>query len=633
MRLFLSVSIGLLAACAAACSSNPPGSTFDVHDRAPGERAPRTAACDDMDPTSCLLPWPSSVFTALDSKSPTGVRLAVAASSVDSGDDPASLNRADGFSRMTPILTGFASALDAPAPDAVQLFLVQPDLPGSGEAVPLRVEVKESTDDPGNSLVVATPRKALAEGAEYLVVVTDALHAKGGGALTAERAAKVALGLEAPASQADADLFGYHAPARAVLQKAGVDPQHVLRLWDFTTRSAGDATRRLTAMREAAVAAVKAGKTAVLIDSVTSGSGGNVDVVVEGRLSGLPSFVAGAGLTLDDSGMPVASGTREAPFRVEIPKGTGDYPFLMFGHGTGGSFHDSAFDAELAQKGIAKVGFSFYGWTDKDVLDTFLGLAHMFSGTEKSTAFLMQAVADGAAIQAAMTGPIGKVLSAATLGDKLNPVATRHPNGSVPLWAGGSLGGTMGLVFASAEPEMKAAVLNVPGGGWTHFIPGSTIYAQVAALLKAGYGDDLALLQALLMSQSNWDDVDGALWGEALAGRDAVFLIQESIGDPVLPNVGTENVTLATGAVQVGAVLAPIPGVVKANGPVGQSALTQYHVPDKAPLDIHGFAAKDTPAGTAARAQIQSFVESVLAGKPQIDVPAGCVGGSCDFTK
>jgi hypothetical protein len=200
------------------------------------------------------------------------------------------------------------------------------------------------------------------------------------------------------------------------------------------------------------------------------------------------------------------------------------------------------------------------------------------------------------------------------------------------MWAGGSLGGTMGLVFTAANPEMRAAVLNVPGAGWTHFVAEASLFATIKKLIVGSYGYDLAVLQALFMSQGNWDDVDGAIWKEALEGRKVTFLVQESIGDPVLPNVGTENVARATGALHLGAVLDPVEGVATATEAIDASALTQFRVKGSE-LDVHGFAARDTPAGLAAREQIYAFVASVFSGQPRIVVPPGCAGGSCDFAK
>ena len=606
--------------------------TYSAPDRAAGVRAPRTAACnDDVDPTACLLPWPSSDYEKLDATSPTGLRLSVDLSSLGAADDPTTLDRADGFSRMTPLVTGFDALLDPPADDSVQLWLAEPGRATTGQPVGLRIEAFPSKDDPGRTLLLATPRTVLEPNAEYVVIVTDSLRAKGGGPIAAERSARVSLGLEEPSSQEEADLRGYNAPARALLAKAGVDPSRVLRLWDFTTRSLDDGTRRLKAMHEAARAAVAAGKVTVAIDVVTPGTG-DVALVVEGRLQGLPAFAGTSGLTLDAGGLPVASGAREAPFRVAIPAGSGDYPFVMYGHGTGGNFHDSAFDEELAQIGVAKVGISFYGWIDNEVIATFFALKQMISATHRSSAWLMQAVADATAIEAAATGVIADALSAPTLAGAVNPVAGRRPVAKLAMWAGGSLGGTMGLVYSSVDQDIHAAVLNVPGAGWTHFIPDSDLYATIEPFVVGGYGSDFTLLQALFMSQSNWDDVDGAIWKESLAGRGATFLVQESVGDPVLPNIGTANVVMSTGAVEIGKVIAPIPNEPTATAPVSNaSAFQQFRVNGGADLDIHGFAAKGTTAGVAAREQIRAFVASVLAGAPKIDVPPSCPNGDCDF--
>ena len=629
-RLALASLASLTLIALAGCSEEVV--TYDAPDRAPGVRAPRTAACDGMDPLRCLLPWPSSTFTVADPTSPTGIRIAVEEASLTAiEDDPASLNRADGFSRVTPLVTGFAAKLDPAAEGAVQLLVAQPDHPAFGEAVPLRIELRPSVDTEGETLVIAYPRRPLDPGVDYVAVVTDALRAEGGAALGASRAAQVALALAEPASQDEADLAGYHAPTRALLDRAGIDAGGVLRVWDFTTRSAEDATRRLAAMRDGARAAVTAGEVSVAIDLVEPGSG-EVAAIVEGRVIGLPAYVGEAGLTLGGDGLPVASGTREAPFRVVIPAGAGDYRFVMYGHGMGGNFHDNAFDAELAGGGVAKVGIELYGWTEDTVIDTFVSLLKMFHGTQRSTAFLMQAIADGSAIQEAMVGPLGDALAAATLGGVANPAAGRRPDPSYPLWAGGSLGGTIGLVYASGDPTMHAAVLNVPGAGWTGFIAGSMVYSTLEGLLKGAYAGDLNLAHAIAMSQTNWDDIDGATWIEPLRAKESVLLIQESIGDPVLPNPGSEIVAVTADALQVGAVLEPIEGLTAAEEAVGRSGITQYHVPGTDALDVHGFAARDTPGGVAAREQIEAFLLSVYAGAPRIQVPASCPGGSCDFT-
>lgn len=631
-------------ACSSADTEPTPKPTpvEQLPDRAATDRSPLTATCDAMDPTRCLLPWPSSAFMAKDAATATGVRIALDPQSFIGRDNVTSINSADGFSRLTPLVAGFQGKLakgvtTGVGKTPVRLFLAQANHPRFGEEVPVRVRVDMNEEEDGGpqSFMFAYPLHALEAGADYVAVVVDDVKTEDGVAVAAEPLAKVALGLSPAATHDEAVLAAYHAPTRATLKKAGVDPSRVLRVWDFTTRSAEDGTRRLKAMREAVIGAVTANQTGVTIDSVALGTG-PIAAVVEGRLTGIPSYVdtvdVTAGLKFDAKGLPVASGTRDAPFRVLIPVGTGDYRFVMYGHGTGGTFHDETFDKEIATLGFGKIGIQFDGWTDKQILDTLIGLGHMFQGTAHSSALLMQAIADGAGIEASVAGMLGTVLSAPMLGTQVNPAVGRHPDDSIPVWAGGSLGGTLGLVYASASPAMKHGVLNVPGAGWTHFIPGSVIVSMLGPLLQGNFGGPLDLAHAIAMGQTNWDDVDGAVWAADLADKKQVFLIQESIGDPVLTNPGSELLAVTTGAAQVGSILVPIAGVKGVSEAVGQSGITQYHVSDEGPYDIHGFAANETPAGLAARDQITAFVQSVWAGAPVVKVPAGCKGGSCDFT-
>ena len=164
-------------------------------------------------------------------------------------------------------------------------------------------------------------------------------------------------------------------------------------------------------------------------------------------------------------------------------------------------------------------------------------------------------------------------------------------------------------------------------------MPKSLLFTMIEGLLQAPYQGELNALHAVAMAQGNFDEIDGAPWSTQLATRNAAFLIQESIGDPVVPNPGSEMVAVVTGATQVGAVLVPIAaGIPTATQVTGKSGITQYHVTSSDPFDVHGFAAQATPAGDAARAQIAAFVSSIYTGTPTITIPAGCINGSCDFS-
>lgn len=620
------------------CGADAP--TFTAPDRATGVRSPQTSACGDPDELRCLLPWPSSAYTKADPSTPTGIRLAVETSSLRVEDDPRSYALADGFSRLTPLMVGFATAVDPASLGTsengpMHLIVAQKDHPLYGREIPVRLRLAPGEDPETETMVVAYPLRPLDAATDYVVVVTNELKATNGKALTPTRSTQVALDLVEPASQEEADLRGYHAPTREAAKKASIDAAKALRVFDFTTRSAEDGIHYLSEMRDASVAAVDTGDVKVVVDNVDTAPIAELAVTVEGRLTGLPSFFEPDGdLSLGADGKIMQTGTREAPFRAIVPVGTGDYRFVLYGHGTGGDYTDDSFDELLGANGIGKVSIRFNGWTDKELISTFSTLVRMAEATHRAAALTMHSVAAGAAIQRAMGSILGDVLSGPKIGNADNPAAGRHPDVTIPMWTGGSLGGTMGLLYVSMDPTMKYGVVNVPGAAWTHFIPGSQTYSTIRGLLRTSYGGDMDVLHALLMSQTNFDNIDGGAWAGSIPGDPSVLLAQESIGDPILPNEGTEMLSVAANALHIGKVLTPIVGLETGMEAVERTALTQYKVPPGGDgLDIHGFAARSGPAGDAARTQITAFIKSAWLGQAKITVPAECIGGSCDFSK
>jgi hypothetical protein len=620
----------------ASASSTSTGATFSAPERQDGDRTPLTDACDDVDAERCLLPWPNDAFTVADATTETGLRLSVDITRMNPNDDPSVFGRADGFSRVSPLLTSFTEALDpARAEGSMHLFLAQAGETARGQEVPLRIEVVSPADPDDETVLVANPRVPLLADATYVVVVDDSIRDAAGGAIAPSRFTQVALGIAPAASQEDANLHGHHAPMRRLLASVGFDAARATRAWEFTTRSAEDPRKRLRAMRDAAVAAVDDGVVGVDIDSVETRESGSIAAIVRGRLTGLPNFVdAYLGIVLDDEGSAVASGTREAEFRVVIPRGAGDYRMLMFGHGTGGNVDDTSFDDAIATAGAAKVSFEFHGWTSASVITTFIGLQDTAIGASRAAGGLVQGVADGSALRRAMSGVLGDVLAADELGGEPNPHAGRRPDDSVPMWVGGSLGGTMGLLFTAADPDMDYAVLNVPGAAWTSWVRDADQFRFIRPFLAQRNRGEQRVPLAVAMGQTFFDEADGASWIDVLQGEHPIVaLAQESIGDPVLPNAGTEMVAQVLDATIIGDALVPIDGLDTADEVAGASGLTQYWVSPEEDdaYAVHGFAAKDTPAAAAATEQIMSFIASAWAGAPRITVPSGCGEDGCDF--
>ena len=635
----MTVSLRLCAvfALAGAC-------TTQVPDRDPADRTPLSAPCDTTDLTRCLLPWPSNTYTVADATTETGLRLDIQPDSLPVEDRLEYLNIADGFSRATGLAIGIegsihadvlswdpADSLEEDAP--VQVFVAQPDHPQYGQRVPFRTEDRDASDDADERhLIVARPIQPLDPATDYVFIATRTLSDA-----PVPKDVQTALGLSRPRNEAGRALAAYHAPTRAVLETAGVDPESVLRVSTFTTRSHTDTTRRIRHMMEVLNASPET--FGVEIDTVTFTGSEHVAFVLRGRLTDAPSFLTEEGyLALDDDGLPTVTGTAAIEFRLTVPAGEGDYRFALYGHGTGGNVTDDSFDREMAEYGIGKLNLRYDGWTDEDFVATLLSFATFLEGSERSTAGLMQALAGGTALLTAMDGVLGDVLSGETLAGEPNPAAGRHPITSDVAWVGGSMGGTMGAVIVSADERLKTAVLNVPGAGWTHLIPYSLLYnSGMGGIMETTYGDRLSIQLGMLMSQTSWDDVDGAVWADEALEAGGAFLLQESMDDPVLPNLGTELLANALGAVQLEPSLQTVHGLESSTEPISNGAsLTQFRVPNTGPYDVHGFAARATPAGDAALGQILEFLDTAWnAEAPVMRFPVGCsvtADENCDFS-
>ncbi len=600
----------MLAAGTLSCS----GEQFDAPDRAAGDRTPLSARCDDADPTRCHLPWPSSRFLIADETSATGVRQRLMPDTYSPDDDASVFAQADGFSRISPLIIGTNSILGTLDDSAVRLWVVEPGHPDRGREIPLRVVV-ETDESTGESFVVAYPRIPMPDNAAHVAI---AMTADG---LAPTALTRVALALEEPSDMAQAQWRAYHAPTRGFLQEVEVDTTRVARVWDFITRSQAQVVDPLLAMRDRTLAAIREGAD-MAIDKVEIAPKPGVALVVEGTVT-FPFFVT------DELPDLTQRDTHVARFRVLIPDGTADYPVVLFGHGLGGSYDDPAFDEALAAEGLGKLGVDFHGWTLDSFLDTLAGFIKPYVGSARATGLMMQALAELSAMQQSLDAQLGDLLSADDIGGMPNPARGRRPDMATPMYGGGSLGGTVGFIYTNMEPTIRYGALNVGGGGWSHFLRASTFFAPLDAIMRIDLGSSLDVTLVVAQAQTNLDHIDGAVWADH-RDEPPVLLMQESIGDQVLPNIGAELMALSTGAVRVGEELEAFGDLEQRDIATEQTAFTQYLVTADV-AGVHGFAITDTIAGNAARDQIRRFFATAQQGRSEIVVPSQCTAGLCDF--
>lgn len=194
---------------------------------------------------------------------------------------------------------------------------------------------------------------------------------------------------------------------------------------------------------------------------------------------------------------------------------------------------------------------------------------------------------------------------------------------SAIVYAGQSMGGIIGGMFCPVEPNISLGVLNVPGGRYFTLFPNS---AEVSPIINAGLAQAGILPGTaeytlfFLILQTVMDDADPFTYGVhmnsgGLAGGAATHvLIQEMIGDTVVPNANTEDLARAIGLPQVAA-LQPIAGLPQVDAPFVGPGIYQFQ------NGAHGFLATGEAATEPGQIQLFTFLLTGLTGTPTIIDP------------
>jgi hypothetical protein len=221
--------------------------------------APAGAACDPIDPSACMLPFPNDFFTKADSSTPTGRRVAFDIASMPRNVagkpiDPTDWNQADGFSPGSEIVT-YVPGLDLAKTGAVPITDIgayaRRDAPvvvidaASGKRWPVWTELDQTVD---HHALIVRPAKNFREGHRYVVALRGVKDAQGHAI--------------APGAGFKAFRDGTAGGARArhfdrlfkTLGRAGIRRGSLYLAWDFTVASWQSLAARMLHIRNDAFA-------------------------------------------------------------------------------------------------------------------------------------------------------------------------------------------------------------------------------------------------------------------------------------------------------------------------------------------------------------------------------------------
>lgn len=490
------------------------------------------AECENLNPNHCLLPWPSSRYLVDDAATATGRRIEIPIEAMPANQyrdrvDPAMLERFDGFSPMTSMMTLFLGQLDASSlPDAehvaASLDMASPTVvldAETGERVPHFAEIDQwPLTRPARASFYIRPAQRLKENHRYVVAIRD-LSLTDGSAVEPSPYFR-ALRDETPTESSELEARRAHFDdVFALLAAAGVPRETLVEAWDFHTASGETAYRDLLHMRDDAMMRIGERGLGCTITTVEEPADDpNLWRRIEGTFTA-PLYMddpePGGRLVRDAGGLPTATGTVEVPFLAIIPKsvqqrvmeGRDPARLMTYGHGLFGSRGElgGRFGREFTNRTeIVGVATDWWGMSEADVPTAGEILGEM-SRFPELTDRMHQGLINFLVLTRSMAGVCSELpeFTVATM-----PTATSVIDPNERYYLGISQGGIFGGTIAGISTDITRLVLQVGGISYPIMLKRSIDFGPYAALLNSWYRDTIDQDILMVLAASQWDLVE-----------------------------------------------------------------------------------------------------------------------------
>ncbi|HUR50492.1 MAG TPA: hypothetical protein VMZ11_00040 [Mycobacteriales bacterium] len=480
--------------------------------------------CDELDHAACLLPFPNDRWTVADASTATGRRIDLSPVQTPRNVlgkhlDPTELNRNDGWSQGTPILTsvpGLDLRRTGMATEADPGRSLRADAPAvlldaaTGERWPYTADLDANPTDGEQPLLILRPAVNLREGHRYVVAL---------------RHLRTRAGREIPAGAAFAALRSAASakdPVFGPLMRKGIAPRELYLAWTFTVASTRSTTERMLHIRDDAFASLGGKAPSFSVTGTQDGYSDRVARRVTGtfrvpnylttRVNGKepvlgtdPGLPGTRFLYLPGDELPDRNGDFTATFTCDIPRSASpSRPARgsIYGHGLLGG------QGEVGAGNVQKMGqendvlycaTDWYGMATGDVPNVATMLADMsFFPTLPDRVqqgmlaqlFLARLVKDarGFASDPAFRSA-GKPL--------LRP-------GTV-FYDGNSEGGIIGGALVAVSQDIRRGVLGVVGMNYSTLLDRSVDFAQYESVFNAAYPSEIDRELAFGLIQPLWD--------------------------------------------------------------------------------------------------------------------------------
>lgn len=576
--------------------------------------------CDPLDPSMCLLPFPSRYFLEADASTSTGLRVHYGPESLPLNIDGVQLNprywnEKHGYSPNSPLLAFFPGLdLDGPGnihhwsiadytADDVTTVLINGS---TGERVPHFVELDGIDPDPAEQLFVLRPVQPLDYDTDYIVGIRGLVDTVGQPASVGEGFAALRDGRPT----ADGDLERQREQFEDVIFPAlaaeGFSRSSLQLAWDFHTTSREDSIGRALMVRDDAVAWFGETGPPYVIDEVVdedcSVEGTRIARTVWGTFSA-PLYTevddAPTVLNRDAEGLPFANGESSAEFIVRVPcsVATGGSParVVQYGHGFFGNIGEveSGWLAQWADDN----GYVYLATNWKGMMDEDRGAIALL---------IVQDPSDFAALpERSVQGHIEQIgVLRMAMGDLAADPALAFDDGvggsfgaidteKEPVYYGISQGSIYGAAYFGLSPDLSRAVFSVGGNPYSMMFSRSNNFAPFFTMFEQKFEDhrDITLITSALLQQL-WDlSEGGGYWRDFNQDPPEGYpekhmLSQVGIGDAQVTTLSAQMQARNFGARLVSPAARPVFGLEEAQAPFTGSALVEWSFSDSSEPQI-----------------------------------------------
>jgi len=549
---------------------------------------------------------PSNLLTRPDPSTPTGLRVHLTEEHFSEGVfayaaqfiDPSLLNMADGFSPAGQIVIPLTSDLDegqlprdleaSVRPDSLLLLLDA----SSGERVPFHVRLMPDRplQQPDPFFLIMIPALPLRLATPHIVILRKGLLRADGTPLPAFSGFEQFVG-HTPSVTLDParlqerfdDLFLF------LESRMDIPREELLLAFDFTTRSPESIYSPMLHLRETTdLWALENPPEAVTHSVRQGGLYPSQACEVHGSYT-TPSFRTAAPkmVVFDEAGLPRFQGTEQVDFLLQLPRvpaGT-RVPVVVFGHGLW-VFKETVLQVaeDLLGAGFAVISIDAACHGSRIPEDGFIADLFQLETVQEAVSCLVQTVADELTLVHLLRGDLS--------GLDLLPSETPEAAGDgVPdldteqiYYVGQSMGTVIGLTFTALCPDIRAAVLNVPGSGIVSIVTnGELTEPLVGRPFIPGGTDPLDAHLLYLSGQMFLDYLDPINFAPHVcsdplvgSGRAKQVLLQQSQNDGLIPNWVTDIMARALGIPVVEPFAYPPYGIPAVPSPARGSGVFQY---------------------------------------------------------